>query len=618
MAGQFDLKWQPVQASDSSRLLAASQEATDAYSKAIKDQIKVFDTMFNNAQQHKMNEVQQAMNALSLEEYTAPDARAKFDESIANAFKAIGGINAANRLTLDAVWDGRGNVLSKRALDQYNLNDEERKDKDAEDKAYIDDEVGKFSTLGVLARQAKTDEERSSYLGMQQGVLEDVIGRGYEYYTKFQRAYKKFETDDLTQEGSKETARTALAKIQGEDFAQQADALITSQAGLDQMFKEGKISETDYQTQSKSIADTLQKINGIIALSPSMKGYFASASEALVNSRQDRANAQAKLNSNLEYNTAKTAALYGGLEVAQGRLALDAQGQQYDEARDAQKDAAKAIQGSIDDKTNAIMSELGKPWESSRGEIKQLFNSDGKIDPSKSLKLLQTIVQRVAKAEATATNQIGGTYTEWLSSKEGQATYKLFTDKQGTWNDVSRYINNNSKNSSFTTQEKIALIKAAAAGEFNQYATGNNKGVFDRGRMWLNDSVSDTDMTNWLSNYRQQQRQQTRTKNQQDIALFMAQTGAYIDGGWDSIISANPKTFSSENMQIYTRGRNINSTMSPNGAAQGHPAYRPNNTSETSTKTYGSFGEYLGNKILTNPVIQPIGTVGNLVKKVFD
>ena len=119
MAGQFELKWQPVEASDSSKLLAASQEATDAYNKAIKDQIKVFDTMFNNAQQHKMNEVQQAVNALTLEQYNAPDARAKFDESITNAFKDIGGINAANQLTMDTVWDGLDKVLIDKGLNQF-------------------------------------------------------------------------------------------------------------------------------------------------------------------------------------------------------------------------------------------------------------------------------------------------------------------------------------------------------------------------------------------------------------------------------------------------------------------------------------------------------------------
>lgn len=121
MAGQFDLKWQPVQASDASRLLAVSQEATEAYDKAVKDQIKVFDTMFNNAQQHKMNEVQQAVNAFSLEDYNAPDARAKFDEIVANASQGIGGLNAANQLVMDSVWDKRGDTLVNRETDKLNL-----------------------------------------------------------------------------------------------------------------------------------------------------------------------------------------------------------------------------------------------------------------------------------------------------------------------------------------------------------------------------------------------------------------------------------------------------------------------------------------------------------------
>ena len=200
--------------------------------------------------------------------------------------------------------------------------------------------------------------------------------------------------------------------------------------------------------------------------------------------------------------------------------------------------------------------------------------------------------------------------------------YSLFKDKQGTWNDVRDYINNNSKNSGFTTQEKVALIKAAAAGEFNQYSTGNNKGIFDTGRMSLNDSVSDTAMTNWLSNYRQQQRQEVRTKNQQDVALFMAQTGAYIDGGWQGIIDRNPNTFNDADMQIYAKGRNITSTMSPNGAAPGHPAYRPDSSSSGSSNkplpvnsaADTAVGK-VGARVITMPIVGPIVQgIGNWFK----
>ena len=151
MTGQFDLKWQPVQASDSSRLLAASQEAAEAYNKAIKDQIKVFDTMFNNAQQHKMNEVQQALNAFSLEDYNAPDARAKFDKIAANATKEIGGFNADNQLTMDTIWDKRGDVLTDRATAQFNLNDAERKDTAAKEKVLEDAQYQRLAGLKYVA-----------------------------------------------------------------------------------------------------------------------------------------------------------------------------------------------------------------------------------------------------------------------------------------------------------------------------------------------------------------------------------------------------------------------------------------------------------------------------------
>lgn len=632
MAGQFDLKWQPVQASDASRLLAVSQEATEAYDKAVKDQIKVFDTMFNNAQQHKMNEVQQAVNAFSLEDYNAPDARAKFDEIVANASQGIGGLNAANQLTMDTIWDKRGDVLSDRATAQFNLNEAERKDTAAKDKEFIDDAVGKFATAGALVQQAKTDEERATYSGQQRQILEDVLSRGDEYYTQFQTAYEAFEIDRLKRQGNKETAEDDYAKSQGSNFARQVDALETSQAGLDAEYKAGKLPEKDYLAQSQTLAEQRQVINSVLSFNPRVAGHFSVAMEETLNKRAAELRTQQKHTSDIKLANARAYALKEGVSIEQAKVQLKAQEQQHDQQIQASQSAAQAVQGSIDDKVNAIMGAMGKSWEGARGEIKMLFNEAGKIDPSLALKDLQTRVKRVANAEANATNQVQGTFRDWWQGKEGQALAKQFKDKKdvAAMNNALEYINsNNNNNINFTTQEKIAFMKAVASKELASFSTGNDRGWFDTGRGWLNNNFAHSAASNWLANYRTQEREKKRIANQRDIALYMEQTGAYIDGGWDSIISANPKTFSDTNMQIYARGKNITSgsssvTMSPNGAPQGHPAYHPSNNggSTSSTPPNSSAVGYIGSKVVTQngalPIVGALVDGANWVKGLFD
>lgn len=113
--------WQQVKPTDVSNYLEGMDRAYTNQQQAIKDQIKVFDTALANAQQHKMNEVQQAVNALSLDQYNSPDAKVKFEEVIASVGKGIGGFDAANQLILDSVWDKRGDTLRDRETGKLNL-----------------------------------------------------------------------------------------------------------------------------------------------------------------------------------------------------------------------------------------------------------------------------------------------------------------------------------------------------------------------------------------------------------------------------------------------------------------------------------------------------------------
>lgn len=429
----------------------------------------------------------------------------------------------------------------------------------------------------------------------------------------------------------KETAEDGYAKLKGADYARRVDALSTTQAGLDAQYKAGKIKEADYLAQSKVLDDERRSIDAVLTVDSRTAGYFTASMEEMTNKRLDTQEKRQAHEEAMKLSRARAFALEKGVSLQEARLSLDAQQQEFAQNQTVTQNTAKAVEGSIDDRVNAIMGALGKPWEGSRGEIKMLFNKEGKIDPSLALKDLQTRVKRVANAEANATNQVQGTFRDWWQGKEGLALAKQFNDKgdAAAMNNALEYINNNNSNINFTTQEKIAFMKAVASKELATYSTGNDKGWFDTGRGWLNNQFAHSAASNWLASYRTQEREKKRIANQKDIALYMEQTGVYIDGGWDSIIKANPKTFSDTNLQIYALGKAATSgsstvKMSPNGAPQGHPAYHPSNnggaTKNTLPKT--SAAGYVGSKVVTSPNALPVvGALvdgSNFVKGLFD
>lgn len=405
MTGQFDLKWQPVQASDSSRLLAASQEATDAYSKAIKDQIKVFDTMFNNAQQHKMNEVQQAVNALTLEQYNDPNARAKFDESITNAFKDIGGINAANQLTMDTVWDTRGDTLTDRKSNALNLENQEYKVGELRDTqiytnfgnttAAMDRKIDEVSKLpqseqrDTLLNSLKT--ERDNYVKAFEQTYPNLMIKGMNAAGEATTSILESERKRVDTENSFYDSMVNGMYPQFSAYAEARKEVLGRYTDIDSIEdtkeKTAKIAERDsaltkVDTQFKDVGELLKDPRMMAALNKKWEQELAAAANDSLQREQLLARIEAlRTQSKVAIQTANTdqfRAEVTAAEVAAGitqRTTTETE-KQNKQAAETNRAAAIASAGNIGISENTAKSMLG---------------ADGRVDNTKAVSVINSI-----------------------------------------------------------------------------------------------------------------------------------------------------------------------------------------------------------------------------------
>lgn len=484
MAGQFDLKWQPVQASDSSKLLTASQEATEAYDKAIKDQIKVFDNMFNNAQQHKMNEVQQALNAFSLEDYNAPDARAKFDEIVANASKEIGGFNAANQLTMDTIWDKRGKTLIDKGIDQFNYNKSARTEAidvrqfDAENTANV------VSTLRDMLPSLPADSEEYKNVSTQ---IENIIG-----------TFTSKHPDGV------ELLNVTLDKIDSDRLAREQDHVnklvdLNAPVYFDYIGKAGELGARRAQAESLQGDERTTALNKIALDEAALKGHYGTD---FTNSLQDpRVLARMEqytydMLSKRQISEAQYQKTIADIENAKKALEIKAQAVEVQRMgvevkRDLGEqqnaiDLFRAQNGGGGGSSGRLSSEVKAATDRNVGRLTSLgvskdlassfIGEDGEVNPSKVLASVLNQANRYQTEENNGNlySKDAMPYTSWVAQKAPALakaagvsaseleTYKVMAGRYGD-----------------TELLKRAIVEAGIAGRLKHFSEGDGFGLFD-------------------------------------------------------------------------------------------------------------------------------------------
>lgn len=120
-------KWTNVEAIDATDVIDSAYKNAELQNKAFKQLTEAGADVFKYAQQHKLNEVKQEINAMNLDQFQTTDKAALIDDLITKYGTDIGGFDAANINSINKHVDGRNTTLIKDALDSFDYDSKSRK-----------------------------------------------------------------------------------------------------------------------------------------------------------------------------------------------------------------------------------------------------------------------------------------------------------------------------------------------------------------------------------------------------------------------------------------------------------------------------------------------------------
>ncbi|MPW63533.1 hypothetical protein C0208_01670 [Moraxella catarrhalis] len=120
-------KWTNVEAIDATDVINSAYKNAELQNKAFKQLTEAGADVFKYAQQHKLNEVEQEINAMNLDQFQTTDKAALIDNLITKYGTDIGGFDAANINSINKYVDGRNTTLIKDAADAIDLSSKSRK-----------------------------------------------------------------------------------------------------------------------------------------------------------------------------------------------------------------------------------------------------------------------------------------------------------------------------------------------------------------------------------------------------------------------------------------------------------------------------------------------------------
>lgn len=120
-------KWTNVEAIDATDVINSAYKNAELQNKAFDKLASAGADVFTYAQQHKLNEVEKEINAMTLDQFQTTDKAALIDDLITKYGTDIGGFDAANINSINKYVDGRDTTLIKDELDTFDHASKSRK-----------------------------------------------------------------------------------------------------------------------------------------------------------------------------------------------------------------------------------------------------------------------------------------------------------------------------------------------------------------------------------------------------------------------------------------------------------------------------------------------------------
>lgn len=539
-------KWTNVEAIDATDVINSAYKNAELQNKAFKQLTEAGADVFKYAQQHKLNEVEQEINAMGLDQFQTADKAALIDGLITKYGTDIGGFDAANVNSINKYVDGRDTTLIKDALDSFDYDSKSRK-----------------NTTEAMQHDADNTADVIHNLSNTAGLLPDGHPDKDKIYQQIGTLTEQFM--DKHPSGSVALNRS-LQSISDGDKKAKTEELRLDNAYADEAVKSYGPAYTSYLTQSSAIKDREAKANKLedpkarkqarddIAFDKATltSHYGSEMIESLKNplilARLEQAahnDFHTKRMNEVEYQAAISAIKNAQKELEIRKYGIDVSAQTASEGHavqlagiEARGDGSGGSSSKVKDATKNNVNRLtsvGLTEEQALGFI----GENGEFNPNKMLASTLAYANKLHTQHSNS--HIQGSKvsaSEWFT-KEAPALAKNAGVSDTRLRDYFDLARKHGK----TDAEKIRIVEAGIAGRLDIAYQGNGFGIIDMFGVARNNSLNQMEETllnkNVLHNIRVEIANEAFYGAAKDFSLYLQAINTAYPKGLEGFVKDN-------------------------------------------------------------------------------
>lgn len=483
-------KWTNVEAIDATDVINSAYKNAELQNKAFDKLASAGADVFTYAQQHKLNEVEKEINAMTLDQFQTTDKAALIDDLITKYGTDIGGFDAANINSINKYVDGRDTTLIKDELDTFDHASKSRKNIteamkfDADNIANLIHDLTKTASL---LPDGHTDKDK---------IDQQIENLRRKFITKYpygnnaiNRAIQSIINDDKKAKTEEMQLDNAFAdeaiKLYAPiyiSYLSQSDAIKAKEAEANKL--------EDSEAKKQALADIAFAKAALTAHYGSE--VIESLKNPLILARLEQVaynDFHSKRMNDVEYKAATSAIENAKKELDIKKYGIDVSAQTASEGHAVQLAGIEAK----GDGSGSSSSEVKARKETNLNRIigmgvdKKLaagfIGDDGEFSPAKTLATV------IAHANGLKTNEdnlfntaYDETYSHWLNTKAIQMAKQMRVSEKA-FNAYKEVV------AELGVPEimKRAIIEAGISGRLDKYYTGNGSGPFDSNAVFRNE-----------------------------------------------------------------------------------------------------------------------------------
>ncbi|MPY08778.1 hypothetical protein [Moraxella catarrhalis] len=483
-------KWTNVEAIDATDVINSAYKNAELQNKAFKQLTEAGADVFKYAQQHKLNEVEQEINAMNLDQFQAADKAALIDGLITKYGTDIGGFDAANINSINKYVDGRNTTLIKDAADAIDLSSKSRK-----------------NTTEAMQYDADNTADVIHNLSNTAGLLPDGHPDKDKIYQQIETLTEQFM--DKHPSGSAALNRSIRSITDGDKKAK-TETLRLDNAHADEVVKLYGSAYISYLNQSSAIKDKEAEANKLEDPEARKKAladiafdkaaltshYGSELIESLKNplilaklEQVAHNDFHAKRMNEVEYQAAISAIKNAKKELEIKEYGINVSAQTTSEGHAVQLAGigARSDGSGSSSKEDKVRRETNLNRIIDMGINKELavgfIGDDGEFSPAKTL---ATVINHANKLKTNENNLFNTTYdktySNWLNTDAIKMAKQMgVSDKAfNAYKEVVAELN-------VPEVMKRAIVEAGISGRLDRFYTGNRSGPFDSNAAFRNE-----------------------------------------------------------------------------------------------------------------------------------